>query len=1345
MRWFAIIGGLLVLVLVAALGAPLFVNFDDYRTQFEAEASRILGQPVTVDGRISASLIPFPSITLNELRVGAEDDPLMLASSLSLYAELAPFLSGEIRIFDAQLNDPVVRLTLEEGWSPTGTMQLPGLPAGVEVGFENARISNGLIAIEDELNARTWQIEVTEATLAANSLAGPWRMEAQTFAQARQMDLRFTLGRVDPDSTAVSLNGEMSFADEQIRTRLEGAIDLTGAAQLYDGTFTVMPTDELVVPYRIDGDLDVFADRIVVESLAGNFGDQQNPYVVRGEAALFGGEDPSYMIRVTGNQFGGLAATQGEASGGEEPRPNARLAQITDTILNLPLPAGVPGNIQLDLPALVFGDTIIRDLVVDARPGSAPNNWSIRRFTAELPGRTAMVMIGSLRLPARGEPLASGAFRGSLLLASRQPSGLARWIAGDAGERVRALPQIGIDARVDASIDQQRFDITELRIGTSTLAGTVERRSPSIGTPVLLGDLSGDGVALENLAALGELFGFDAQGSWLTSHQIEADLLLNEPELWGLNPASLELSMRPQINGIEFDKLLVTDLDGVSMAATGSLNNSGDAARSLAFDMDISSANGAKAAGYLPSLFPGIEAFGFLADRAALLPDLFDDMAINVVGELGLADDRLDELTLGIGGSLAQMQLSGDVRIGSAGDAARIDGSLGMESASGADTILAWMTGSPFASFDSAAAGSAQITANGRPDDTLNVDLGINLGADTLAFDTVTRQMPTVEGFQSVLSGSFTVNVGDPSAYDAALPAMPLGLFGGAPLSASGGFEATDDAMSLSDVAGTFGGAEIRLRAFTNEAADGVRADVSIDHLRLNSDLLNNDALQAALSGWRVGNADVQFSADLISIDDRAVLANAQGDFDASVGDGRVFANVQIDQSEVAAGGEARLRLQTQFSDDGVQASVSGQGLSLVPHALFGAFVPETRADISLTASASGDNWRAALETATGTGSALLQQMPVSGIDIEALGPIMEAADAIGFEIEEQQIRDLADANLIQDEARNIVPLAETPFLIDDGLLRFSNMRIAWPSALLTLSGAVDPLSRTLGANGAINFIVPDSIEGLLPPVVEIVGTLGVGRTPIWAITDHSVLVTNVRQRAIETEQRRIEALQARLLDRQRLRRLLRLEQARLAALRQAEEEAALQQAREAAEAEARAAEEERARQEAEARAAEEERLRAEEEARAAEERARQEAEEEARRAEEERARHQAEARAAEEERLRAEEEARAAEERARREAEEEARRAEEERARQEAEAQAAEEERLRVEQEARAAEEQALQEAEVNQGTGLDTSVLTFDSDQAPINPPEAPGVEVPALNLELFNPESIFVPLDR
>jgi uncharacterized protein involved in outer membrane biogenesis len=71
-RIFVIIGGLLVVALFVALIAPLFINWTDFRTDFEREASRIMGKPVVVHGSVDARLIPFPTVTLNDVRVGAE-------------------------------------------------------------------------------------------------------------------------------------------------------------------------------------------------------------------------------------------------------------------------------------------------------------------------------------------------------------------------------------------------------------------------------------------------------------------------------------------------------------------------------------------------------------------------------------------------------------------------------------------------------------------------------------------------------------------------------------------------------------------------------------------------------------------------------------------------------------------------------------------------------------------------------------------------------------------------------------------------------------------------------------------------------------------------------------------------------------------------------------------------------------------------------------------------------------------------------------------------------------------------------------------------------------------------
>lgn len=65
-RFLVFLGGVIVVVLFVALLAPLFIDWTDFRKNFEDQASRIIGKKVTVYGTVDARLLPFPSVTLHE-------------------------------------------------------------------------------------------------------------------------------------------------------------------------------------------------------------------------------------------------------------------------------------------------------------------------------------------------------------------------------------------------------------------------------------------------------------------------------------------------------------------------------------------------------------------------------------------------------------------------------------------------------------------------------------------------------------------------------------------------------------------------------------------------------------------------------------------------------------------------------------------------------------------------------------------------------------------------------------------------------------------------------------------------------------------------------------------------------------------------------------------------------------------------------------------------------------------------------------------------------------------------------------------------------------------------------
>jgi uncharacterized protein involved in outer membrane biogenesis len=154
--------------------APYFIDWSSYRTAFEAEASRIIGQPVKVRGDADARLLPFPSVTFSDVVVGEEAEPAMTISRFSMDAELAPFLSGEVLIFDMRVEAPkaLVRV-LEDGRLDWALKRKP-TPPGDLVVLERVTISDADITIADDQNGRTHRLRDIDALVSAKSLSGPW-------------------------------------------------------------------------------------------------------------------------------------------------------------------------------------------------------------------------------------------------------------------------------------------------------------------------------------------------------------------------------------------------------------------------------------------------------------------------------------------------------------------------------------------------------------------------------------------------------------------------------------------------------------------------------------------------------------------------------------------------------------------------------------------------------------------------------------------------------------------------------------------------------------------------------------------------------------------------------------------------------------------------------------------------------------------------------------------------------------------------------------------------------------------------------------------------------------------
>src|SRR5690606_8297364 len=152
-----------------------------FRQDFEREASRIMGRTVVVHGSVDARILPFPSVTLNDVRVGepADGAPPVEVARFSMDAALAPFLSGAALIFYMRTAAPKARVKLfSDGTLDWARGRRSAIPARTVV-LENVTVSGGEIEFVDEQTGRTRHVTGLDAQIAARSLAGPWRIDGR--------------------------------------------------------------------------------------------------------------------------------------------------------------------------------------------------------------------------------------------------------------------------------------------------------------------------------------------------------------------------------------------------------------------------------------------------------------------------------------------------------------------------------------------------------------------------------------------------------------------------------------------------------------------------------------------------------------------------------------------------------------------------------------------------------------------------------------------------------------------------------------------------------------------------------------------------------------------------------------------------------------------------------------------------------------------------------------------------------------------------------------------------------------------------------------------------------------
>ncbi|MBE1506203.1 AsmA family protein [Rhizobium viscosum] len=1200
-RFLVFLGGVIVVVLFVALLAPLFIDWTDFRMNFEDQASRIIGKKVTVHGTVDARLLPFPSVTLHDVRVGQEEDgtPVVQVEQFSMDAELAPFLSGEALIFDMRVVNPKVRLRLlKDGSLDWMRGSQPEIPAKTVV-LENVHVSGGEIEFVDDQSGRSRHVTGLNAEMSAKSLAGPWRIEGDGALDGEHGS--FSISSNQPDESGVlRVRTRLAPDKHPITIDLDGELKLLDSRPNYQGTLSAAienregKTEKGEAPPRLKGRFELTNDRIRIPEYRMEVGSTSDPYVITGEATLDTGSAPEFLLTADGQQIDvnriGNQGAAGKTNRDPAVSARQRLNSLLEIVGQVPIPQ-VPGKATVRLPAIVAGDTTIRDVALELRP--AGNGWMIDNAVGTLPGRTQVEGAGKLTLT--GDP----SFNGQMVVASTQPTGLASWLAGSVDPAIRQLRQAGFSANVSLTHDLQRFENLEIAIGAATLKGRLERQATNGQTPSLSVALNGDSLDLDALRALIGLFTGQDAGDNVLDHKIAAQFKADKFTAFGVQADNVETTFTLADGALSVDRLSIKNLAGAELTATGKAEGSlldYKGTGEITFKAADPGAFFSMLREHLPHhpvmdrLVRNAGWYGNTALRGALTLGGDDGNALSVTlagvsnGSRVNLDYRMSDLLALTGSGTTTLEATLDnavpsILFGQAGlDPLPVDAG-----ANGRMTLKVTAAGNdPADAALTFATDRTSFTANGkvdvRPDTFMNGNVAVSLESADLDPYLVMNGIALPElgtGLPFKLQTNATIDADKVVLADLNGHAADNEFAGGLTFDRKAAKTTASGTLALSKAdLGWLGEAVF---GQINDPANGQLTTAALG-LPLFRDLDINLKLTAKQFWPGLFNTAVNdFTSNVAYKGDELQLNDMAGNWDGGALSGNMlFTN---------ANGTGFLQLRLALADSDLGGVVWPRDGAPVANGKFG---------MSLALEASGKTVSEIASALNGSGEIRLGETSVRGLNLAILAPLLAATDPMQDQINAGKIHPIVETLLNNGEAK--LPPLSIPFNVTDGTLRVQNVSVANDLAHLSADAQIElpqgRISATLGIGlnpGA------EALSGAEPGIrLNFSGLLASpGKT--MDVTD---ITSFLSLRAFERERRRVERLQTNVLEKQRLRRevaLYRFNDAQRAAAaeierqRQAEEErlrALAQQAAERkAEAEAKAAADAKAKAEAEAQA----------------------------------------------------------------------------------------------------------------------------------------------------------------
>ncbi|MEM9632175.1 MAG: AsmA-like C-terminal region-containing protein [Pseudomonadota bacterium] len=1135
-----------ILVLVAALVGPFFIDWTVYRSTFETYAERALGHKVTVLGEADLRLLPAPSISFSDVRVGEAEDPLLVVSQFKIRIELPPLLKGEIRVIDMELDRPHLALSLDEegrlDWLTARTSDgAIAKLAPEDVAFENVRIRDGALSIVDARSGETHRIDNSNLAVSARTLEGPFKATGSLTIDDAPYNVSLATGRAQKD-VGLRIKGELTPTDWPVNFGFDGMLNQSDAAPAFEGSFNIASValdDSDEHSWAAQGMFAADIAEVAVPEFEFRYGPEDKRLSLTGSADLVYAGDKRFEIRAQSKQV-----DLDRLLGGGPQAPvdlNAASNQLITALRSVPLPP-VEGAVSLDVPAVVAGGGIVQNVRLDLE--TMLGGWRVARLAGRLPGRTLVATQGDLGL----EPAMT--YRGAISVSSDQPgSFLSWWQRKDTG--VKTIDPVSLEGRLTLVPEGAALDNMRLTLSGSEARGALAYRKPRSGNAEFSLNLDADQLDLDQIEGLAALVqpqtGEGKQVADPTGLDVSVRVRAKQVVARGVDGKGLTLEAEYSNGGVRIDRLFAEDLAGARLDVSGQIENLYSAPEgALSGTLDARDLSGLVA--LTGGLFPESEITNRLEKAASsLIPAKFDaELKAAAVG-----DDT--DMNLRLEGTAGGLQTKFGAALQGRVDAwhqAGIDLSVDLKGPDGGKLLQ--QLGFDVIPVDAVGGGQLTLTAKGIPEIGLSIEMnGAVGGSELLALGSLTLKKDSEPEYR------MSVNASTKDLAPLALMAgrvLPV-MTGTIPADLTLNLEGVGTAVAVSSASGTIGETSFDGRVEGDlTPAPGERNRRFSGEISLNqSDLRGLSELVLGPDQWfSAGDGSsiwptatfgaplldgidltLQFNADRLLIDEATAILNPKAEVRLTP------TLLRLDGLNGAfAGGRFSGSLSLRRSD--AEAAISGRFKLDNADLRQVAWRPKARAvaagalDLFLEFEGAGRSISAIVTGLSGGGTFSMEKGDFRGLNPQAFPLVTRAVDA-GLDLRDEKIREVFVSHMA---AGNL------PFERVDGTLtlvggRLSARNVVVDSEKAEIFGSAEVNIGTYDLDADFSLKVDpgeDAVTGAEPQV----GLLFEG--PVEA-PDRRVDITPftayLTLRAFEQEVERVEKLQAEILERDRLAREL--------------------------------------------------------------------------------------------------------------------------------------------------------------------------------------------------------------